>query len=136
MAGTQNLRPAYLKSKEEHIAISRKGGIKSGETRRRKKEMRDLILDILGKKQFKKKIDGFDDIDSMEELYNKNLTIAEKLVLVQITKALEGDTEAFKTIRDTAGQKPTEKVSVKQESSVHKDLIENLEKRKVEGLDD
>lgn len=136
MAGTQNMRPICKLPREEFIAKARKGGIKSGETRRRKKEMRDLILDLLGKKQLKKAIDEFDSIDSLEELENKNLTIAEKLVIVQISKALAGDTEAFKTIRDTAGQKPTEKVSVKQESSVHKNLIENLEKRSVEGIDD
>ena len=89
MAGTQNMRPVSKLPRDQFIAAARKGGIKSGETRRRKKEMRELILDLLGKKQFKKAIDDFDNVDSLEELEGKNLTIAERLVIKQLAKALE-----------------------------------------------
>ena len=43
MANDQNLRAFSKLSKEEHLAASRKGGIASGETRRRRKTFKELI---------------------------------------------------------------------------------------------
>lgn len=47
MDGTANLIPMNKRTKEEQKAIATKGGIKSGEVRRRKRDMRELCNEIL-----------------------------------------------------------------------------------------
>ena len=136
MAGTQNMRPVCKLPREEFIAAARKGGIKSGETRRRKKEMREQLQMLLNMTMNNGENYDINNAKSIKDLIGQNLTVQEAILLKQIQKAINGDRKAAEYVRDTAGQKPTEKVSVKQESSVHKDLIENLEKRSVEGIDD
>ena len=47
MANEQNLKPQSERTKEEQRVIARQGGIKSGETRRRKADMRKAVANIL-----------------------------------------------------------------------------------------
>lgn len=95
MANEQNLRPAEYKLTLEE---QKKGGKASGEARRKKRDLR-LALEALLEKEFK----GED---------NELLSGAELLALKQFKKGIEGDTRAFEVIRDTAGQKPVERVEV------------------------
>lgn len=95
MANEQNLRPSEYKLSQEE---AKKGGIASGEARRRKRDLR-LALEALLEKEFKGKNDEM-------------LSGAEALAVKQFEKALKGDTRAFEVIRDTAGQKPVERVEV------------------------
>lgn len=89
---------------EEKAEAGKKGGIASGEARRRKKEMKDIILYMfeLGVKNGK----TAEEFKSLEDTKGKNLTVGEALVLAQLKKALNGDTRAMEFIRDTAGMKP------------------------------
>ena len=93
-----NLIPFNERTEEEQREIAKKGGIASGEARRRKKDLR-LALEALLEKEYNngkgEKISG-----------------AELLAYKQFDKALKGDTRAFEVVRDTAGQKPVEKVEV------------------------
>ena len=108
MANEQNLRPSeYKLSKEE----AKKGGIASGEARRRKRDLR-RALEALLEKDFK-------------DNTGKSISGAEAIALKQFQKALDGDTRAFETIRDTAGQKPVDKVVV---SEVDQDVIDEVER--------
>lgn len=45
--GNNNLIPADKRTPEERAALGKKGGLKSGETRRRKKQTRDLMRAVL-----------------------------------------------------------------------------------------
>lgn len=93
MANEQNLIPqAHVLTVEEQS----KAGKASGEARRRKRDIR-LAMEALLEKQYKGK-DG------------KQLSGAEAIALKQMEKALKGDAKAFELVRDTAGQKPVEKV--------------------------
>lgn len=94
--GQENLIPTNMRSKDEVRENSKKGGIASGEARRRKRDIR-LAMEALLEKQYKGK-DG------------KQLSGAEAIALKQMEKALKGDAKAFELVRDTAGQKPVEKV--------------------------
>lgn len=97
MANEQNLKPFTSdQSHEEAVQNGAKGGIASGEARRRKRDIR-LAMEALLEKQYKGK-DG------------KQLSGAEAIALKQMEKALKGDAKAFELVRDTAGQKPIEKV--------------------------
>lgn len=85
MANEKNLKP--VKTKKEARERGRAGGIKSGEVRKARKTFKEELLLLLsqGKTQ-------------------------EKLSLALIEKAMNGDTKAFEVIRDSIGEKPTDKV--------------------------
>lgn len=95
MANEQNLIPqAHILTVDEQS----KGGQNSAESRRRKRDIR-LALEALLEKDISDK--------------NGNvMTTTEAIALKQIEKALKGDTKAFEVVRDTVGQKPTEKLDV------------------------
>lgn len=115
MANEQNLRPGeYQLTVEEQ----KKGGIASGEARRRKRDLRKAF-EMLLEKEFADKS-------------GKMISGAEALAAKQFEKALKGDSKAFEVVRDTAGQKPMERLEVSQiekEQSVQelKELFEDDE---------
>lgn len=87
MAGKENLRP--VSSKEEARERGRKGGLASGEARRKRKTLKEELLLMLS-----------------EGETQQSVTIA------LIEKAMSGDTKAFEVIRDTIGEKPVDKVMI------------------------
>lgn len=95
MANEQNLRPCEYKLSQEE---AKRGGKKSGESRRNKKIIRDC-LEILLEKRMK-------DQDGI------TMTGAEAIALTAFQRALNGDMKAMEFVRDTAGQKPADKVLV------------------------
>lgn len=97
MSGSNNLRPPQ--STEEARKRGAAGGKKSGEVRRNKKLLRDCI-EILLSRRDKIEINGVE----------MNLTGAEAMALAAFQKALAGDVKAMEFVRDTAGQKPVDKV--------------------------
>lgn len=89
----------------------RKGGRKSGEARRAKKSLREAMqilmdADLTGK-------DG------------KTMTGTEAMAAKAFQAALKGDWKAWELARDTAGQKPVERVMV---ADVDKSVIDEVEK--------
>ena len=94
MANEQNLKP--VKSKKEARERGRKGGLASGEARRKRKTLKEELLLMLS--------DG---------------DIQEKISLALINEAINGNnagsvTKAFEVIRDTIGERPVEKVQATQ----------------------
>ena len=95
MANEQNLRvPTSSEAREN----GKKGGIASGEARRAKKSLREAMqilmdADLTGK-------DG------------KTMTGTEAMAARAFQAALKGDWKAWESVRDTAGQKPVERVMV------------------------
>ena len=90
MANEQNLKP--VSSKKEARERGRKGGLASGEARRKRKTLKEELLLMLS--------DG---------------DIQEKISLALINEAINGNnagsvTKAFEVIRDTIGERPVEKV--------------------------
>ena len=91
MAGRpENFRP---RSSDEARKNGEKGGKKSGEARRKKKRLRELLELALARVD-----DG-------------GQTTAEAVTAALVTKALAGDVRAYEVIRDTVGEKPTDKVA-------------------------
>ena len=89
MAGKDNLRP--VSSKEEARERGRKGGLASGEARRKRKTLKEELLLMLSEGETQQSV-----------------------TLALIEKAMSGDTKAFEVIRDTIGEKPADKVETKQ----------------------
>lgn len=100
--GTKNLKPQNTRTKDEQRRIATLGGKASGKARRDKKMLRDC-LEILMEKKY------------VDEETGKKLTGAELMSIDLFEKFLkETDlakkARAFEVIRDTAGQKPVDKV--------------------------
>ena len=94
MAHEQNLKP--VNSKKEARERGRKGGLASGEARRKRKTLKEELLLMLS--------DG---------------DIQQKISLALINEAINGNnagsvTKAFEVIRDTIGERPVEKVQATQ----------------------
>lgn len=110
MANKQNLVYGNMRSQSEARENGRNGGIASGEARRRKRDLR-LAMEALLEK---------DITDSS----GKTVSGAEAIALKQFQKALKGDTRAFEMIRDTAGQKPIDKVQIQE---IDQNIIDEVE---------
>lgn len=114
MANEQNLKPPFTsdQSPEEASKNGRKGGIKSGEARRRKKEMRERLEILLSMPITSGKNADIESIKSFGALKGKNITVEDAVLVAMIQKALKGDVSASNFIRDTSGQKVAEKVEI------------------------
>jgi isocitrate dehydrogenase len=100
--GIENLKPVL--SKEEAIRRGRQGGIKSGEARRQRKTLKEALKLAL-------------------ELKKDGVTIQDKGVIALLEKYMDGDLKAFEIVRDTIGEKPTDKI----EADVNQDISINIE---------
>lgn len=93
-----NSEATQFRTGKEQVEIARKGGIASGEARREKRLFREAIEKKLGA--------NIDDI-----------------INAMITKASSGDVQATTFLRDTIGEKPTDKL----EADVDSNVIINVE---------
>lgn len=110
MANEQNLKSNSERTPKERKDLARKAGKKSGEARRAKKTMREM-LEMLLEKQ----------IENPDEKGKKQTTL-EAISVSLIQKALQGNVKAFEVLRDTIGQKPVEKVEVNNSELVKQGL--------------
>ena len=98
---------------EQRAENGRKGGLAKGEATRRRKEMRETLEILLEMPLKKGKVYTAEDIKSFADLNGKNITIDQAMMVRLIQKALKGDLNAIAMVRDTIGEKPTEKMEVK-----------------------
>ena len=103
---------------KEQREIASKGGKASVATRRRKKLLKECF-EVLLDKEFKSK-DG------------KVATGAETLAMTVFQKAQRGDLKAFELVRDTAGEKPVDKVML---AEVNQETIDEVEAMVLGGED-
>ena len=92
---------------------ARKGGQKSGETRRKKRDLK-MCLNILMEQELSDEENG------------NTMSGAEALALKAFREALDGNPKFREIVRDTAGQKPVEKVMVAEVEQSTLDEIEDL----------
>lgn len=116
MRNDNNLNP--VRSKEEARKRGAVGGVKSGEARRKKKLLKECLDELLEKE--------------WENRKGEKHSGAEAISIALFKKALAGDIKAYETVRDTAGQKPVDKVML---AEVDQETINEVEKM-VLGEDD
>ena len=116
MANEQNLKKN--RSSIEARENGKKGGKKSGESRRNKKLLRECLEILLQKKI---------------ETDDGKMTGAEAMAVKAFQLALTGDLKAWELVRDTAGQKPIDKVVM---SEVDPDILNEVEKMVTDCEDD
>lgn len=107
----QNLIPNNERSPTEVRENGQKGGVASGEARRRKRDLRQA-LEILLEKEYK---NG----------KGETITGTEAITAKLFEQAMKGNIKAFETIRSTIGQDPVQKVMV---AEVEQDVIDEVEK--------
>ena len=90
----KNLIPLNERTKEEQREIAQMGGKKSGEVRRERKKLRELLEIAL----------SLPDEETGEQ-NDMSITCA------IVKEAKKGNVTAYLAIRDTLGEKPTEKVA-------------------------
>ncbi len=112
MAGEENLIPFNELTEEEQRAIASKGGKASGESRRKKKAMRESLEILLEMKVKGGKECDIEKVQDFASLKGKNITVEQAMLIAQIQKALKGDTSALAFIRDTSGQAPDKNINL------------------------
>ena len=105
----QNLRP--IQNVSEARAMGKKGGVASGRARRRKKDLREALEELLNRKYTDKN--------------GNKLTGTEAITAKLFEQAMKGNIKAFETLRDTVGQKPVERVMI---AEVEQDIIDEVER--------
>lgn len=85
MANVENLKP--VRTKDEARKRGKAGGIRSGEVRAQRKTLKEELLLLLAQGNTQNKIS-----------------------LALLKKAINGDIRAYEVIRDTVGEKPTDKI--------------------------
>ena len=106
------LIPASERPIEEVRELGRKGGIASGEAKRKKKAMRETLEILLDMPLQNKKCYDVEDIQSFAQLKGKNISVETAILIKQIQKALQGDLPAAEFVRDTSGQKPKDNLDI------------------------
>ena len=111
MANEQNLKPFNERTESEVREIAKRGGIKSGESRREKANL-------------KKQLQVFLEAEATKDKNGEPLTGAELMVKVAVREMANGNPRFWELIRDTAGFKPVDKVQV---SEVDQNIIDEVE---------
>lgn len=94
--GHDNLIPVTKRSKDEARTISASGGRASGKARRERKQLREELMTLLETGDTKKRISA-----------------------ALVERALNGDVKAFITIRDTIGERPSDRLDISQDNELN-----------------
>lgn len=127
MANNENLVPfTSNQSREEAVRNGRKGGIKSGQVRRRKAALRDTMNRCL---TMQAHVEGLSDVliaDGGESTYEEIITMA------MINQAMLGDVKAYNAIMKVVGQ--TDKSDADLEEQAAKIQLMQAQKEKVQKV--
>lgn len=114
MANNKNLMPIEevnsRRTREQHSRDSRKAGKRSGEVRREKKAFKETLEILLSMSMENGEEVSVEDITSFKGIDGKNISVQEAILIAQVQRAMKGDTKAAEYLRDTIGQKPTDKI--------------------------
>lgn len=103
----KDLVPLNKRTKEEQKEIAKKGGIKSGEARRRKKTMRETMELMLSAKI---PVENVPDELAKIGITDEDMTAQTAIIYSQVYKAIkERDTRAAEFCRDTLGEEKEER---------------------------
>ena len=109
---SDNLTPLNKRTKDEQREIQSAGGIASGKARREKKMMRETLETLLTLTIKDGDAASIENIKSLAEIKGKNITVQDAIMLVQIQKAMKGDTRAAEYVRDTSGNRVKEEIDI------------------------
>ena len=97
----ENLIPISRRSPTELREMRKKGGVKSGEARRKKRDEREQMLKMLGyfaPEAFKGKM-----TENFGNLSPDDMKVGDAMNFAQVGRALAGDTKAYLAVHKIAG---------------------------------
>ena len=98
---------------EQRREYGRKGGLKNGENYKRRKELKETLNILLDMPLKTGRTTTVEKVQAFANLKGKNITVDQAMMVCLIQKALKGDLNAIAMVRDTIGEKPSDKVEVK-----------------------
>ena len=110
MANEQNLIPFTERSESEVREMNRRGGIKSGEVRREKANLKKQLQVFLE--------------EEIQDKHGNTMTGAEMMVKVAVKEMSKGNPKFWELIRDTAGFKPIDKLQI---TEIDQNAIDEVE---------
>ena len=110
MANEQNLIPFTERSESEVREMNRRGGIKSGEVRREKANLKKQLQVFLE--------------EEIQDKHGNVMTGAEMMVKVAVKEMSKGNPKFWELIRDTAGFKPIDKLQI---TEIDQNAIDEVE---------
>ena len=121
MANNPNIMD-NLKPFKKGDSRAAEAGRKSGEVRRKKAQERQTLkssLKTLLTVSLKRgEIVEVDEIMDLADIENINIDVQTAISIATIQRALQGDIQAVQFIRDTIGEKPSDKVEVDQSLTI------------------
>lgn len=113
MANEKNLRP--VRTKSEARERGRNGGKASGKARREKRTQQEILKALLSSPMDEASIDK---VKRLQDMKDAGITWGEAAAVIQLKKAIfDGDSKAYEIVRDTVGEKPTDRVEVSREAA-------------------
>ena len=101
MPDKENLIPASQRTREEAQENGQKGGKKSGEVRRQKKKMKEMMKILLSLDMPESK--GKDELRELG-IAEEDLNIQTQILMQQINKAMKGNLESAKFVREVSDE--------------------------------
>lgn len=114
MAGEQFDGKRVLITKENASAMAKKSVEVNKEKAIRRKTIKDDLTILLNLAIAEGRAVPADELQSLAEANGKNVTVQTAIDVAIVQRAMLGDVQAAMYIRDTIGQKPTDKVELDQ----------------------
>lgn len=116
-AGKANLDKGRLlideRSPAEALEIRRKGQAAQQAAAKRRRALKEIMQDLLAMDCTPDLLDGAGEAaKSAAESLGRPLTVYEAISMAQVAQAAQGSTQAFVAVRDSAGDKPTDKQEI------------------------
>lgn len=121
--------PKQLFTKENAAEKGRLGGIKSGEVRRAKRDIKNIAKDLMALGLKKGDIDVY---DSYEESKGKNVTVTEAIFLTMAMKAMKGDTRAAEFCFKASNIMPDQKINIEAEVSENIGYLDSIQNQLID----
>lgn len=131
MANEENLKKGVLtqfRTGEEQAKTARKGGMASGEARRRKATLRDTMHRLLTMQVEVPELSDVLKADGVDSTYEDVIAMA------MIQRAMLGDTKAYKEIRHTIGQTDKSELDL-EEQRIRTDRAKRARDQEVGDMD-
>lgn len=97
---------------EEAREMQRIGAQKLKERNASRKQMKFTIDTLLSKSLKKGELCTADDVMSLAEMDGKNIDVQTAIMIAVVQRALMGDMSAVQFLRDTVGEKPSDKIEL------------------------
>lgn len=100
-------------NKENAKELGKLGGKKSGEVRRQKRNMRETLELLLSMRIDSGKADKLEAFKAFHDITKtSNISVADRMMVNLVKKAISGDLDAIRMVREQIGEKPKDEVEI------------------------